>query len=375
MTGCATNQEPVIVVHHDKKSNIMQNGNNKQRDFSVLTQEQTLGAPTLFTNGLEKEKLALVYGIKNIGKFSIEAIDVISSYLALQHQNYTLRVFDINRESGENYDKVLDELNELKINNAIFLVTDTHIKSLLENEKNKDINIFLPIVNKSLLEDNNITNNSINVDENIVFGGIDYDAQFDAIVERIKYQKAIDLNNTESVDLKLFEIHDNKSLSQKLYKSFVGKMDNFRTINMYGKNPNYHEILSRYKDLNQSIVVLNTSIVKSSIILSQMRANEIYPKVVYSTQLNYTPLIFQLTQAKDRTMVKITNSIGKMSHDVEAIFDLVGIDIRHKWVNYSTLVGVEYLLTKANQILGNEINNNQVQYMIDFVDVDKNSFK
>ncbi len=47
-----------------------------------------------------------------------------------------------------------------------------------------------------------------------------------------------------------------------------------------------------------STIILNTPIVKSSIILSQITAFEVEPAKVLSTQLNYNPLLVKLTQEK-----------------------------------------------------------------------------
>lgn len=369
LTGCSKPEQQIVVYKTDKSKERV---HIEKESISVLQQEQNFDlAPQNFTNGLEKTKIALVYGLNNIGKYSIESINVISTYLSTKYENYSLKVFDIGLESKESYDNVLDQLNELDINNAIFLVTEEQIESLLENEKNKDIDIYLPIINKNSLE-NNITNS------NIIFGGIDYSAQFDEIITKIQinFEKhKMEANETNiSINNNIFEIYDNKPISKKLHTSFISKVDNYKSIGLFGKNPSYAKILTKHNDLNESTVILNTSIIKSSIVLSQLRANEIYPKYVYSTQINYTPLVFVLTQYEDRNMVQITNSIRNLPHEIESVFNLIGSDVRYNWVNYSTLIGIEYLFSKSNLIFDNEINNNQVQYAIDFFDVERNNF-
>ena len=52
--------------------------------------------------------------------------------------------------------------------------------------------------------------------------------------------------------------------------------------------------------LNNTSLYLNTQLVTASLIASQLRANDIRPYALLSTQVNYNPLLLTLTQYEDR---------------------------------------------------------------------------
>jgi SRSO17 transposase len=118
--------------------------------------------------------------------------------------------------------------------------------------------------------------------------------------------------------------------------------------------------------------------VKSSILLSQIRGKDLKPYRILSTQLNYNPLIISLTQRADRTKLVFANSIGKVDEELEENISLLGADIKYNWVNYSTLIGIDYLVrntTPVFDLLSYDIENNQVQYDVNIVKNDGYSFK
>ncbi|HFU75619.1 MAG TPA: hypothetical protein ENK66_05160, partial [Arcobacter sp.] len=329
LTSCAQKKDEVV-VYAPKKESIKE---KKVEEKIILKNEPKVQSAF---EAPKPKTIALVYAIKNIGKYSVESHNVIKTYLSAAKNNYIFKVYDIENESAQNYDTILDQLLEDKIENVIFLITDRYIDSLAENEKINNFKSYFPIINKDALT------NKTNI-KNLIFGGISYKKQFSTI-----------LNQLENKD-NIFEIYDDKSISIILHEKLGMSINTYyRSIKINGKNPNYEKVLNRYRDLNQSSVILNTSIVKSSIILSQLRANDIIPHEIYSTQINYSPLIFVLSQNEDREGVKIANSIQKLPKEIDSIYNLIGTDIRYNWVNYSTLIGLEYFFNQSNLIFNNE---------------------
>lgn len=104
-------------------------------------------------------------------------------------------------------------------------------------------------------------------------------------------------------------------------------------------------------------------IVKSSLILSQLRANEIDPKIIFATQVLYDPILMTLTQDKDRERLLIANSIDRVSSELKDNISNFGGNISYEWVDYSTLVGVNYLLKGNNEIVSTKVENNQAIYI------------
>ena len=108
---------------------------------------------------------------------------------------------------------------------------------------------------------------------------------------------------------------------------------------------------------------LNTPIIKSSILLSQLRAYDTVPYIILSTQLNYTPLVISLTQYPDRKKFIVANSIEKVNLKLEESLALLDVDVAYNWVNYSTLIGIDSIFFKdESKLFPNKIVDNQVQY-------------
>ncbi|NQY22312.1 MAG: hypothetical protein HRT40_13610, partial [Campylobacteraceae bacterium] len=70
------------------------------------------------------------------------------------------------------------------------------------------------------------------------------------------------------------------------------------------------------------------------------------------------------------------NSIEKVNAELEETMNLLNIDINYNWVNYSILVGVNYLYDQNKEnIIINEIIDNQVVYNTKFYKSTRNGFK
>ena len=70
-------------------------------------------------------------------------------------------------------------------------------------------------------------------------------------------------------------------------------------------------MLSGNSRLSDATVFLNVPLVKASMVSSQMRLYDVKFNALLSTQINYAPSIFKLTQPQDREKLYIANSISK----------------------------------------------------------------
>lgn len=108
---------------------------------------------------------------------------------------------------------------------------------------------------------------------------------------------------------------------------------------------------------------MNTDIVKTSLLLSQLTAYSIRPSVVMSTQNNYDPKLITLTQEKDRDNFVVANSIDDVSDDLFDEIDTFGGNIKYEWVDYSVLVGINYLYdSNSSNLIRTQIVDNKVVY-------------
>jgi SRSO17 transposase len=110
--------------------------------------------------------------------------------------------------------------------------------------------------------------------------------------------------------------------------------------------------------------------------LSQLRANNIKVKQVFSSQVSYSPLILTLTQKKDRRNLIIANSIGKSDDRLIAYSELLNSDIVYNWVNYSSLVGLDYFVTNNKSgLVSDRVDNNQVDFNIELMRANGSKFE
>ncbi len=305
--------------------------------------------PKVYTN------IAIVFPSKVIGKYAIDATNTVMSYLLYKNNNFNLQVFDTIDENESSIRNIFNKISNKNITKVLVLLTQDGAKHL---SKIEDINLFdlyLPLIHKNDL-DLKITS--------AVYGSIDYSQQFDNL-----------LNYSNK---KLVNFYDNSILGRNLSANLNNKVNKF----LYQKEINndnglYKRFLTKKnKILMNSTLFINMPIVKSSIILSQIHANDIYVHKALSTQLNYTPLLLSLTQVQDRKNMIIASSISHTNQTIEEYNFLLNSDIVYNWVNYSTTIGVEYLISKSVKSFNSiELKNNQILYPVKLFYTSKYAFK
>ncbi len=302
---------------------------------------------------IQNESIALVFASNTAGKYSIEATNVAMTYLVNKNMKFQLEVFDIELETKENIAKTLDTINEKGIKKVILLLTSNNIWGLNGYPEIGKFEIYLPLVNKAAVA---------NPKQNYIFGGMDYRKQFAFL--------------SSKASSNIVEIYDESGISKSLHEELMKlNIPDATYVQLVGKNPNYNPLFSKTNKIKDSTVILNTSIVKSAIILSLLRGNDVEPKEIFATQLNYSPLIFNLTQQEDRDNLFVANSIDVLPRDLEELISFFGDDVLFSWVNYSTILGLEYFMTNNKKLFGNiEIKDNQVNYPIKLFGFDGSKF-
>ena len=296
--------------------------------------------------------IALIFSSSKIGKYAIDVTNSINSFMLYKGISNKINVYDVDdKEIGVNL--ISKSLIDNNISKAIALFTNNDFKMINTINDNKT-SIYFPLINK-----NDIS--KINLTDNLIFGAIDYKKQFDLLVD---YS-----NNNSYVDL-----YDNTSLGNTLH-NYIDKSILVYEKEINDNNGEYENFL-RNKKIQNSTIILNTSIIKSSIILSQINGLEININKIISTQLNYTPLILSLTQEDDRKNIIVASSIGYIPIEFVTFSQLTGSDVMYNWVNYASVVGVEYLVSKnLNLFKDLSMQDNQVIYPIRLYEVNRNNLK
>lgn len=321
---------------------IINNNNGTSNEYSETTDTSiaTIDDKFEFDSTKANVKLAFVYPSSLVSKYAKNSINTIAGYLSFLKANYDLVVIDTINENPDNINKAFDEIRSKDITKVIALFTPNSTTTLSKLHLD-DIYVYLPLIEKKeLLEENN----------NLIFGSISYEEQ----LKKLSYY-----SNGANV---LF--YQNTYLGNKLKNSYELVVDNTIARKEIRKNETNFRSLVVDSRLKNSSVFLNLDIVKSSLILSQLRANDIYPHMIFSTQINFDPVLMTLTQDKDREKLLLANSIEEVNSKLKDEVLIFGGNIIYEWVDYSTLVGVNYLINGNNSLISTKIIDNQAVFNI-----------
>jgi len=259
-------------------------------------------------------------------------------------------------QSEKNIIKTFTQIEQRDITKVIAMITTEQLQYLNSVPNIDKFNIYLPLINKYEVSNIDKLNNL-----HLTFGGISYEEQFKKLFE---YSKGI----------KLVEFYDNTQIGSFLH-GFLKSQPVAYTKIVDDNNGRYQYFLKGNRYIDNASIVLNTPIVKSSILLSSVVAQELTPAMILSTQLNYTPLIFSLTQEMDRRKLIVANSIGKIPLELIEYNEILGNSISYNWVNYSATIGAEFLSENNIDFFEDlKIKDNQVVYPVDLYEASGNSF-
>ncbi|WP_321778168.1 hypothetical protein [Sulfurimonas sp.] len=136
------------------------------------------------------------------------------------------------------------------------------------------------------------------------------------------------------------------------------------------RTTNLEIYLSENKDIVEGSFFINTPIVKTGMIMSQLTLYDTNATNILSTQINYDPLILSITQYQDRKNMIVANSITNNNNILIEANSLLGNDIVYDWINYTTTVGVDYffsLATREDREYKIAIEDNQMIYPIELL--------
>ena len=97
-------------------------------------------------------------------------------------------------------------------------------------------------------------------------------------------------------------------------------------------------------------------------LLSQLRASNVNPNFIFGTQANYDLNLLNLTQEDDRKKMLIANSLPEIDKKLREEINSGGADLNFSWVDYSTLVGINYLVDGNSSLIPTKIDDNQAIY-------------
>lgn len=320
--------------------------------------------------------IAMLLPYKKIGKYAASTTNAAFAYLMTKNSSFKLKSYKIN---SENRQDLLAAFNQMKAEGFRYVIaplTKQGVENVIAIDPNLDI--YFPTINK----------NEVNATSPYLsFGGINYKQQSKALLKEAvsplvifsdrsqtgkdlaKYQKeeflhpTVDINETMSYEDEISVYATEENASEEANSSEEEK--NVITFTISRRTTNLEYYLKDNEKIDNGSFFINTPVIKTGMIMSQLTLYDTNTTNILSTQINYDPLILSMTQYVDREKMIIANSITEENNIIIQANALLNNDIVYDWINYSTTIGIDYfysLITGENREYKIPIEDNQVMY-------------
>jgi len=318
-------------------------------------------------------KIALLLPYKKIGKYASSTTNTAFAYLITRSHPFMLKSYKIESESTEDIQTALEQIQTDGFEYIIAPFTREGAQNIVSLDPM--LNVYFPTINK---KDVNSTS------PYLTFGAIDRDAQSNLLLKEAvspliifsdksrtgkylaRHQAAefknptLDTSSSEySQEMSVYPTKSKYKQNKKVIKYFLSR----RVTN-----------LEPYLKENDKIIdgsfFINTPIIKTGMVVSQLTLYDVNATNVLSTQINYDPLLLSMTQYIDRKDMIVANSITQQNNVLIETNSLLGNDIVYDWINYTTTIGVDYfysILTGEDREYQTQIQENQMVYKIELL--------
>jgi len=354
-------------------------------------------------------KIALLLPYKKIGKYAASTTNATFAYLMTKSHPFMIQSYKIENEEIETLQTTLEKIRKDGFNYVIAPLTQKGAKNIVL--LNPALNIYFPTINKKDVP----TNSAF-----LTFGAIDYDAQSNLLLKEA-LSPLIIFSDRSQTGKKLALYQEEEFLHPKPPKedvyveenatssffdtaiSVFSQMEESKVVEevetletnetnqtdfveeekivikhfLSRRTSNLEPYLKDKEEIKNGSFFINTPIVKSGMILSQLTLYDVNATNVLSTQINYDPLLLSMTQYIDRKDMVVANSIIQHNNILIETNSLLGNDIVYDWINYTTTVGVDYfysLITDEDRIYTNKISKNQMIYDIELLQPSRSKF-
>ncbi len=355
----STQNEPVYTTEINTQYNpndMIQNADNTTSIFEESISYVEEPDLSIFSNN-SQVKVALLVPKKVIGQYANSVANSIISYFIFKNKKFQLEVFDCATEHEKSIQLALEKIKYQGYQFIIAPMTATGANIIAAYEQ--DALVYIPTVHKmdAMIESSNI-----------LYGGIDYNAQIDTLLQYSEEKIAI-FSDESKLSGRLTDVISQQKFDSVVYNK---KIKNIKA--------NISYLFRKNHKLTNSSIFLNMPVVKSSLVASQLSRYSVNMKNILSTQVNYSPMLLTLTQFQDREKFYVANSIGEIPVRLRDINSLLGENINYNWIDYSTTVGLDYVYATyhgrgSNRTFSEEIYENQTVYDITILKAMKDSFK
>ena len=327
-------------------------------------------------NSSNQLNIAMLLPYNKIGKYAASTTNAVFAYLMTKSNSFSLKSYKI---ESENINDIKNALKKIDADGFEYIIAPFTIKGVNNIIAiNPNLNIYFPTINK-----NDVNSTS----DHLYFGGIDYKQQSKLLLKKAvspliifsdkshtgkelaKYQKeeflhpTIDINDKMSYEdeISVYDMQDNKTFNEN--KHVIKYTISRRTTNL-------QKYLKNNEKINDGSFFINTPVIKTGMIMSQLTLYDTNRTNILSTQINYDPLILSMTQYRDRKNMIIANSVTEENNILIEANSLLHNDIVYDWINYSTTIGIDYfykLITNEPREYKIPIQDNQFQYNIELI--------
>ncbi len=218
----------------------------------------------------------------------------------------------------------VSELTDYDLIVAIIPYSQAHL--LLELQSSMPI--YVPTLHADLLDE---------APQEIYYGGLDYLAQIEALAQ-------LDDN-----PLVVYSI-EGSPLSERLTLHAAQLRPQSTIHRIKRQNGDLRYLIKYDRTLDFSDVLLNTPLVTSALILSQLTLYGHTPPKKLSTQINFKQKLFDLTQEHDRKGLYMAISTLRSPYSYDAAAGALGTDLLYDWAAYATMCGIDAILFGSQQM-------------------------
>jgi SRSO17 transposase len=352
-----------FLAHVDRKLE------NKEQDEIRMMQISILNLGSNIISG--ELRIALLLPYKTIGRYAASTTNSAFSYLITKNRAFELKSYKIENESTQEIQKTITQIEEDGFDYIIAPLTKKGADALVKIDPK--MYVFFPTINK-----NDINSSS----PYLFYGGIDYKAQTNMLLKEAVSPLVIFYDKSAiGKKLSLYEeesFKDKSFLDDSTDISTISKNNRVIKYSIPRRTTNLERQLKRNSKINEGSFFLNTPIVKSGMIMSQLTLYDANATNVLSTQINYDPILLSITQYNDRKDMIVANSITEQNNVLIESNALLSNDIIYDWINYTTTVGVDYffnLLTNDSREYNIDLQDNQMIYKIELLQPSFSRFK
>jgi len=329
-------------LYHSFLANFINSNNSEVLTAYSIISGKNIPTQTNTDKNINVEfKIAVIIPERSIKSYTNIVSNAAIAYGIRQNDKILIKFYNIGTETQQN---IQNSIKAIKDDNISYIIAPfTSIGAEILNRSLDDSQkVYIPTLN---------IKNIINPNPNIIFGGIDYKLQVAKLLELSNGKNAIisdGSQTTSAINDSINELSGNVEYEDKI----IGAQSDLKSY-----------INTR---LNNTTLFLNLPIIKTSLLMSQFRIYDIKPATILSTQINYLPNLFKLTQSEDRQNFYIANSIVDSDEALKSINAILGEDLSYNWVAYSTELGMDFFYNQSkpnkNRIFGENIENGEVKY-------------